>query len=66
MSVGPTLTRSDTHKGQFMINKEILDIVEGMGSRPFWEIEQDVWEAIAEANGLDVDEISDGDLMEWL
>jgi hypothetical protein len=49
-----------------MVSKEILDIVEGMGSRPFWEIEQDVWEAIAEANGLDVSEISDGDLMEWL
>lgn len=28
--------------------------------------EDDLWEAIAEANGLDVDEIMDGDLVEWL
>lgn len=28
--------------------------------------EEDLWEAIAEANGLDVDEIMDGDLVEWL
>lgn len=28
--------------------------------------EDDLWEAIAEANGLDVNEIMDGDLVEWL
>jgi hypothetical protein len=28
--------------------------------------EEDLWEAIAEANGLDVSEIMDGDLVEWL
>lgn len=28
--------------------------------------EDDLWEAIAEANGLDVSEIMDGDLVEWL
>lgn len=28
--------------------------------------EEDLWEAIAEANGLDVSEIADGDLVEWL
>lgn len=28
--------------------------------------EDDLWEAIAEANGLDVSEIADGDLVEWL
>jgi hypothetical protein len=28
--------------------------------------EEQLWEAIAEANGLDVDEIMDGDLVEWL
>jgi hypothetical protein len=28
--------------------------------------EDDLWEAIAEANGVDVDEIMDGDLVEWL
>ena len=28
--------------------------------------EDDLWEAIAEANGVDVDEIMDGDLAEWL
>jgi len=26
----------------------------------------DLWDAIAEANGLDPSEISDGDLVEWL
>jgi len=25
-----------------------------------------LWEAIAEANGLDVSEIMDGDLVEWI
>lgn len=28
--------------------------------------EDDLWEAIAEANGLDPSEIMDGDLVEWL
>ena len=28
--------------------------------------EDDLWEAIAEANGLDASEIMDGDLVEWL
>ncbi len=28
--------------------------------------EDDVWEAIAEANGLDYSEIADGDLVDWL
>jgi pyrroloquinoline quinone (PQQ) biosynthesis protein C len=28
--------------------------------------EQDVWEAIAEATGMDYSEIADGDLTEWL
>lgn len=28
--------------------------------------EEDLWEAIAEANGLDYSEIADGDLAEWL
>lgn len=28
--------------------------------------EDDLWEAIAEANGVDVSEIMDGDLVEWL
>jgi hypothetical protein len=28
--------------------------------------EQDVWEAIAESQGLDYSEIADGDLAEWL
>lgn len=34
-----------------------------------WDIpwtEENVWDAIAEANGLDSSEISDGDLIEWL
>ena len=49
-----------------MLNKEILNIDMDMSRRPYWEIEQDIWEATAEANGVDVDEISDGDLAEWL
>jgi hypothetical protein len=28
--------------------------------------ESDVWDAIAEANGMDYSEIADGDLAEWL
>ena len=28
--------------------------------------EEELWEAIAEAAGVDVDEIMDGDLVEWL
>ena len=28
--------------------------------------EDDLWQAIADANDLDVSEISDGDLCEWL
>jgi hypothetical protein len=28
--------------------------------------EDELWEAIAEANGLDVNEIMDGDLVEWI
>jgi hypothetical protein len=28
--------------------------------------EEELWEAIAEANGLDVNEIMDGDLVEYL
>ena len=28
--------------------------------------EEELWEAIAEAAGVDVDEIMDGDLAEWL
>lgn len=28
--------------------------------------EDDLWEAIADANGMDVSEIMDGDLAEWL
>ena len=28
--------------------------------------EESVWQAIADANGLDYSEIADGDLVEWL
>lgn len=28
--------------------------------------EEDIWEAIAEANGLDYCDIADGDLVDWL
>jgi hypothetical protein len=28
--------------------------------------EEQLWEAIAEANGMDYSEIADGDLAEWL
>lgn len=28
--------------------------------------EEDLWEAIAEANDVDYSEIADGDLVEWL
>ena len=49
-----------------MLNKEILNIYIDMRMRSISDIEADVWEAIAEANGVDVDDISDGDLTEWV
>tara|TARA_R110000822_G_scaffold25766_2_gene77921 strand:+ start:233 stop:382 length:150 start_codon:yes stop_codon:yes gene_type:complete len=49
-----------------VLNKEILNIDMDMSRRSIYDIEQDIWESIAEANGLDIDEISDGDLAEWL
>ena len=42
-------------------------------SEPYWKYlpegtftEDDLWEAIAEARGVDVSEIADGDLVEYL
>ena len=49
-----------------MLNREILNIDMDMKRRPIYDIEQDVWQAIADANGLDYDDIADGDLSEWL
>jgi hypothetical protein len=49
-----------------MLNREILNIDMDMSRRSFHDIERDAWEAIAEANGLDYDDIADGDLAEWL
>ena len=49
-----------------MLNREILNIDMDMRRRSIHDIERDVWEAIAEANGLDYDDIADGDLTEWL
>ena len=49
-----------------MLNREILNIDMDMKRRPLHDIERDVWEVIAEANGLDYDDIADGDLAEWL
>jgi hypothetical protein len=49
-----------------MLNREILNIDMDMKRRPIYDIEQDVWQAIADANGLDYEDIADGDLSEWL
>jgi dephospho-CoA kinase len=49
-----------------MLNREILNIDMDMTRRSIYDIEQEVWEAIAEANGLDYEDIADGDLTEWL
>ena len=49
-----------------MLNREILNIDMDMSRRSVYDIERDVWEAIAEANGIDYDDIADGDLTEWL
>jgi hypothetical protein len=49
-----------------MLNREILNIDMDMTRRPIYDIEQDVWQAIADANGLDYEDIADGDLAEWL
>ncbi len=53
------LTRLDTHpdtrKGYMALLPEDGNFTE-----------DDLWEAIAEANGMDVSEIADGDLVEWL
>ena len=42
-------------------------------SEPYWKYlpegtfsEDELWEAIAESKGIDVNEIMDGDLAEWL
>lgn len=45
----------DTHKGYMALLPEDGNFTE-----------EDLWEAIAEANGMDVCEIADGDLVEWL
>ena len=52
--------------GLHVLNKEILNIDMDMSRRPIYDIEQDVWQAIADANGLDYEDIADGDLAEWL
>jgi hypothetical protein len=49
-----------------MINKALINIDMDMTKRPIYDIEADVWEAIADEHGLDVNEIADGDLLEWL
>jgi len=49
-----------------MLNKYLLNIDMDMSKRLISDIEADVWEAIAEEHGLNVNEISDGDLVEWL
>jgi hypothetical protein len=49
-----------------MLNREILNIDMDMTRRPIYDIEHDVWQAIADANGLDYEDIADGDLAEWL
>lgn len=49
-----------------MLNRDILNIDMDMTRRSIYDIEQEVWEAIAEANGLEYSEIADGDLTEWL
>lgn len=49
-----------------MLNRDILNIDMDMTRRSIYDIEQEVWEAIAEAHGLDYSEIADGDLTEWL
>ena len=49
-----------------MLNREILNIDMDMKRRPIYDIEQDVWQAIADANGLDYEDIADGDVAEWL
>lgn len=49
-----------------MIDKYLLDIDMDMSKRSVYDIEADIWAAIAEEHDLDVDEISDGDLLEWL
>lgn len=48
-----------------------------MAKKTYWEVleewgltgsytEDDLWEAIAEASGVDYSDIADGDLTEWL
>ena len=49
-----------------MINKALINIDMDMSKRLICDIEADVWEAIADEHGLDVNEIADGALLEWL
>ena len=53
------LTRLDEHKDT---RKGYMALLPENGNFT----EDDLWEAIAEANGMDVSEIADGDLVEWL
>lgn len=49
-----------------MINRDIVIILNNAKRRPIWDTERDIWQTIADEHELDVDEISDGDLAEWL
>jgi hypothetical protein len=46
-----------------MTNPSYLDY---LTTRDTGYTEEDLWHAIAEANGLDYSEIADGDLVEWI
>lgn len=60
---------------QTLFADEDVEVIEPRKSTgTFWDLlpedgnftEEDLWEAIAEVNGVDSSEIADGDLVEWL
>jgi len=57
----PTLNAKQTPK-QEVIDMSYYEYLPENGNFT----EDDLWEAIAESNGLDVSDIMDGDLAEWL
>jgi hypothetical protein len=59
---GSVSTRDRVHSMKDNNDKTWMDLIDW--SAPLTE--DDLWAAIAEANGVDVSEIADGDLLDWL
>ena len=70
---GYTITSKELVFSYFDFDEEIEAFIPSAKTGTFYDYlpegnftEEDLWEAIAESHGLDVNEIMDGDLAEWL